>query len=160
MKLHHTSINTCLILKILSLVGCMYVVWTLVLIRNVFEKTFLPSWWLLSSLLLRDTVHLKFLTPHIYFHLDSCKLCKQYQSASQEMMGQICNFERAEPQEILIKVCRRGGGGSYYGMRTKLTICLGGSVKYIFLAITYFSSSHIHRRRNKRLRNCCIYALL
>ena len=30
---------------------------------------------------------------------------KPYQSVSQEMMGQICDLETVEPQEIPIKVC-------------------------------------------------------
>ena len=49
--------------------------------------------------------HLKFLTSHIYFNLEDSDLWKQYQSLSQEMMGQICDLETVEPQEILIKVC-------------------------------------------------------
>ena len=49
--------------------------------------------------------HLKFLTSHIYFHSDNSKLLKQYQSASQEMMEQICDLETVKPQEIPIKVC-------------------------------------------------------
>ena len=32
-------------------------------------------------------------------------------------------------------------------------------MKYIFFAITYFCSSYIYRRRNRRLRSCCIYAI-
>ena len=47
----------------------------LVLICNIFEETFLPSSCLLASLPSRD---LKFLTSHIYFHLDDSKLWKQY----------------------------------------------------------------------------------
>ena len=35
--------------------------------------------------------YLKFLTSHIYFHLDASELWKQYQSVSQEMMEQICD---------------------------------------------------------------------
>ena len=50
-------------------------------------------------------INLKFLTSHIYFHLDRCKLCKQYQSSSQEMTGQICDLETIEWQEMPIKVC-------------------------------------------------------
>ena len=57
---------------------------------------------LLASLLLQD---LKFLTFHIYFHLDDSELWKQYRSLSQEMMGQICDLETVEPQEIPVKVC-------------------------------------------------------
>ena len=49
--------------------------------------------------------HLKFLTSHIYFHLDNSELWKQYQSVSQEMMEQICDLETVKPQEIPIKVC-------------------------------------------------------
>ena len=36
----------------------------------------------------------------MYFHLDYCELFKQYQSVSQEMMGQICDLELVEPQEV------------------------------------------------------------
>ena len=50
-------------------------------------------------------MHLKFLTSHIYFRLDDFELWKQYQSVSQEMIGQICDLETVEPQEIPIKVC-------------------------------------------------------
>ena len=50
-------------------------------------------------------IHLKFLTPHIDNHLDNSELCKQYQSVSQEMMEQVWDLERVEPQEIQIKVC-------------------------------------------------------
>ena len=49
--------------------------------------------------------HLKFLTSHIYFHLDDSELWKQYRSVSQEMMEQICDLETVKPQEIPIKVC-------------------------------------------------------
>ena len=49
--------------------------------------------------------HLKFLTSHIYFHLDNSELWKQYQSVSQEMMEQICDLETVKLQEIPIKVC-------------------------------------------------------
>ena len=45
-------------------------------------------------------IHLKFLTSHIY--LDDCD--EQYQSSSQKM-GQICDLETVEPQEIPFKVC-------------------------------------------------------
>ena len=56
---------------------------------------------------------------YTYFHLDDSELWKQYQSVSQEMMEQICDFETVEPQEIPIKVfvmfnniaiCYRGCG--------------------------------------------------
>ena len=69
----------------------------LALICNFFEEAFLPSLYVLACLL-------KFLTVHIYFHLEDCELFKQYQSVSQEMMGQIWNLETVEPQEIPIKV--------------------------------------------------------
>ena len=49
--------------------------------------------------------HLKFLTSHIYFHLDDSELWKQYHSVSQEIMEQICDLETVKPQEIPIKVC-------------------------------------------------------
>ena len=74
----------------------------LVLICNIFEETFLPSSCLLASLLSWD---LKFLTSHIYFHLDDSRLWKQYQSLSQEIKGQIYDLETVEPQEIPIKIC-------------------------------------------------------
>ena len=74
----------------------------------------MPSSCLLASLLLGD---LKFLISHIYFHLHHSKLRKQYQSLSQETMGQICDLEAVEPQEFPIKVacfiteiCYRGCG--------------------------------------------------
>ena len=63
-------------------------------------NVFLSSSCLLASLLLRDT----FLPSHIYFHLDDCEICKQYQFVSQETMEQICDLETVEPQEIPIKV--------------------------------------------------------
>ena len=50
-------------------------------------------------------IHLKFLTSHIYFHLEDSELWKPYQSVRQEMIGQICDLETVEPQEIPIKVC-------------------------------------------------------
>ena len=50
-----------------------------------------------------------------------------------------------------------GNGGSYYGVRTKSKFCLGVSVKYILLAITYFCSFDIYIRRNKRLRQKLLY---
>ena len=62
----------------------------------------MPPSCVLASLLLQD---LKFLTFHIYFHLDDSELWKQYRSLSQEMMGQICDLETVEPHEIPIKVC-------------------------------------------------------
>ena len=83
----------------------------LVLICNIFEQTyfchlhayFLVCFYVIILNFLGD--NLKFLTSHIYFHLDDSKLWKQYQSVSQEMMGQICDLETVEPQEIPIKVC-------------------------------------------------------
>ena len=38
-------------------------------------------------------INLKLFTSHIYFHQDDCELCKQYESSSQEMMGQINDLE-------------------------------------------------------------------
>ena len=93
----HFNLTLALYFKMLSVASS-----GLVLICNIFEETFLLSSCLLASLLLRD---LKFLISNIYFHVDDSKLLKQYQSLSQEMMGQICDFETAEPQEIPIKVC-------------------------------------------------------
>ena len=76
----------------------------LVLIRNFFEETYICH---LHAYLLACFYekHLKFLTSHIYFHLDDSELWKQYQSVSQEMMEQICDLETVKPQEIPIKVC-------------------------------------------------------
>ena len=48
-------------------------------------------------------IHLKFLTSHIYFHLDDSELWKQYQSVSQKMMGQMYDLETVEPQEVPIR---------------------------------------------------------
>ena len=48
--------------------------------------------------------HLKFLTFHIYFHLDYSELWKKCQSVSEEMIDQICDLETVKPQEIPIKV--------------------------------------------------------
>ena len=69
----------------------------LVLICNVFEDTYFYHLHvhLLACFYERDC---KFDTSHIYFHFDDCEVCKQYQSSSQEMMGQICNLETVEPQ--------------------------------------------------------------
>ena len=76
----------------------------LVLICNVFEETYFCH--LHANLLACFyEIDCKFDISHICFHLDDCEVCKQYQSSSQEMMGQICNLETAEPQEIPIKVC-------------------------------------------------------
>ena len=57
----------------------------LVLIRNFFEETYICH---LHAYLLACFYekHLKFLTSHIYFYLDSFELWKQYQTVSQEMM--------------------------------------------------------------------------
>ena len=76
----------------------------LVLIWNFFEET---CCYHLHAYLLAcfNEVHLKFLKSHIYFHIDDCELCRQYQSSSQKMMAQICNLETVEPQEIPIMVC-------------------------------------------------------
>ena len=44
-------------------------------------------------------IHLRFLTSHIYFHLDDCD--KPYQSSTWEMEdGADVRLETAEPQEI------------------------------------------------------------
>ena len=99
MKLHHISINTTLYFKMLyvALSG-------LVLIWNFFEETYFCH---LHAYLLACSYekHLKFLTSHIYFHLDNSELWKQYHSASQEMMEQICDLETVESQEIPVEVC-------------------------------------------------------
>ena len=76
----------------------------LVLICNIFEETYFCHLHAhFCNLLLRD--NLKFRTFHIYFYLDDSERWKQYQSVSQEMMGQICDLESFETQEIPIKVC-------------------------------------------------------
>ena len=99
----------------------------LVLICNIFEETYFCH---LHAYLLACfyEIHLKFLTSHIYFHLDDSKLWKQYQSISHEMMGQICNLETVESQEIPVKVCV---------MFYNIEICYRGSgeKKASFLAI-------------------------
>ena len=74
----------------------------LVLICNIFEETYFCD---LHAHLLDSfyEIHLKFLTSHIYFHLDDSELWKQYQSVSQKMMGQICDLETVEPQEVPVR---------------------------------------------------------
>ena len=74
----------------------------LVLIHNIFEEAYFYH---LDAHLLACfyEIHLKFLTSHIYFHLDDSELWKRYQSVSQEMMGQICDLETVEPQEDPIR---------------------------------------------------------
>ena len=71
-------------------------------------------------------IHLKFLTSHIYFYLGDSKLWKQYQSLSQEIMGQICELETVQPQKNPIKVCV---------MFNNIEICYRGSreKKQVFL---------------------------
>ena len=74
----------------------------LVLICNIFEETYFCH---LHAHLLASfyEIYLKFLTSHIYFHLDDSELWKQYQSVSQETMGQITDLETVEPQEAPIR---------------------------------------------------------
>ena len=71
----------------------------LVLICNFFKETYFCH---LHAYLLAYFYekHLKFLTSHIYFHLDDSELWKQYQSVSQEMMQQICDLETVKPQSL------------------------------------------------------------
>ena len=74
----------------------------LVLICNIFEET--HFYHLHAHLVVCFyEIHLKFLTSHIYFHLDDSELWKRYQSVSQEMIGQICDLETVEPQEVPIR---------------------------------------------------------
>ena len=73
-------------------------------------------------------IHFKFLTSHICFQLDDSKLWKQYNSASQEMMEQICNLEIVEPQKNPIKVCVM-----FYNIEICYRDC--GEKKASFLAI-------------------------
>ena len=74
----------------------------LVLICNFFEEIYFCH---LHAYLMACfyKINLTLLTSHIYF--DDFKLCKQYESSSQEMMEQICNLETVEPQKIPVKVC-------------------------------------------------------
>ena len=73
----------------------------LVLICTIFEETqFCHLHAYLQACFFE--IHLKFLTSHIYFHLDDSELWKPYQSVSPEMMGQICDLETVE---IPVKVC-------------------------------------------------------
>ena len=67
----------------------------LVLICTFFEENFCY----LHAYLLACfyEIHLRFLTSRVYFHLDDCD--KPYQSSTREM-GQICDLETVEPQEI------------------------------------------------------------
>ena len=72
----------------------------LVLICNFLKETYFSH---LHAYLLAcfSEKHLKFLTSHIYLHLNDSKLWKQYL----EMMEHICDLEAVKPQEIPIKVC-------------------------------------------------------
>ena len=74
----------------------------LVLVYNIFEEAYFCH---LHAHLLACfyEIHLKFLTSHIYFHLDDSELWKQYQSVSQKMMGQMYDLETDEPQEVPIR---------------------------------------------------------
>ena len=101
----------------------------LVLICNIFEETYFCH---LRAYLLACfyEIHLKFLTSHIYFHLDDSELWKQYQSLSQEMMGQTYDLETVEPQDILIKVC-----AMFYNIEICYRGC--GEKKASFLTIVY-----------------------
>ena len=76
----------------------------LVLICTFFEETYFCH---LHAYLLACfyETHLKFLTSHIYFHLDVSEQWKQYQSVSEEMMEQVCDLETVQRQEIPVKVC-------------------------------------------------------
>ena len=76
----------------------------LFLIRNFFEETYICH---LHACLLACFYekHLKFITSHIYFHLDNSELWKQYQSVSQEMMEQICDLETVKLEDTPIKFC-------------------------------------------------------
>ena len=71
----------------------------LVLICNIFEEAYFCH---LCAHLLACFYEIcrKFLTSHIYFHLDDSELWKQYQSVSQEMIGQICDLETVEQQKV------------------------------------------------------------
>ena len=87
MKLYHISISPTLYFKMLFVSG-------LVLIWNFFQETcfhhlhvYLLAW--------LYEIHLKFLLSHIYFDLDDSKLCKQYQSVSEEMMGADMRFRKS-----------------------------------------------------------------
>ena len=105
MKLHHTSINTCLIFKnVAKMLYFKMLSSGLVLICNIFEEIYFCH---LHAYLLACfyEIHLKFFPSHIYFHLGDSELQKQYQSLSQEMMGQICNLETVEPKKIPVKLC-------------------------------------------------------
>ena len=75
----------------------------LVLICNIFEETIFAIF--MPTCLLAFTRYILNFLQSFYFHLDDSELRKQYQSVRQEMMGQICDLETVEPQEIPIKVC-------------------------------------------------------
>ena len=77
----------------------------LVLICNFFEETYFCHLHAYLLACFYEKKYLKFLTSHIYFHLDDSELWKQYQSVRQEMMEQICDLETVKPQEIPIEVC-------------------------------------------------------
>ena len=71
--------------------------------------------------------NLKFVTSHIYFHLDDSELWKQYKSLTQVMMEEICDLGTVKPQEIPSKVCV---------IFCKIEICYRGcGEKTSFLAI-------------------------
>ena len=76
----------------------------LVLIRDFFEETCI-CYLYVGLLACFYKKPFKFLTCHIYLHLDNSALWKQYQFVSQEMMEQICDLETVKMQEIPIKVC-------------------------------------------------------
>ena len=71
--------------------------------------------------------HVKFLTSHIYFHLDDSELWKQNQSAIQEMLEQVWDLVTVHSQEIPIKVCV-----VFYNLKTCYRSC---GEKIRFLAI-------------------------
>ena len=66
----------------------------LVLFEIFFEETYFCH---LHAYLLACfyEIHLKFILSRIYFHLDDCKLWKQYQSVSEEMMGADVQFRNS-----------------------------------------------------------------
>ena len=78
----------------------------LFLICNIFEETYFCHLYAhFLACFYEIILNFKFLTSHIYFHLDDSELWKRNQSVSQEMMWQICHLEAIEPQKIPIKFC-------------------------------------------------------
>ena len=127
----------------------------LVLICNFFQETYFCH---LHTYLLDCFYekHLKSLTSQIYFRVDDSKLCKQYQSVTQEMMEQICHLETVKPQEFPIKVyvifcnievCYRGCGDktSFQSFNIPKCIIVGLSMLEGLFSSLFYCESGINQ---------------